>query len=101
MPTGEQVTLEPPLALVLAEHRVQYAPVRGEELIAGQRPGLPLAAGFLEDRAQEIRQRLVGAEDPEVPAAGVELDHVTQELAQDEGVLRVDGTGSRHRDSVG
>jgi hypothetical protein len=98
---GEQVTLEPPLALVLAEHRVQYAPGRGEELVARHRPGVPLAAGFLEDRTQEIRERLVGAEDPEIAAAGVELDHVTQELAQNEGVLRVNGTGGRHRDRMG
>jgi len=25
VPTGEQIAFEPPLALVLAEHRVQYA----------------------------------------------------------------------------
>src|ERR1700677_4338536 len=100
MPPGQQVALEPSLALVLTENRVKYAPGRGEEFVAGQRLGVPLAAGFLEDRAQEIRERLVGTEDPEISPLLVHRDHITQELAQNESVLGVNGPGGRHRDRV-
>ena len=60
------------------------------------RPGLPLAAGDLEDRAQQIRERLVGTEDPEIPLVLIEHGHVTQELAEHQRVLGGDGAGRWH-----
>src|SRR6187402_1627748 len=52
--SGEQVTFQPALALMLAQHRVEYASGRGEELIARTRRGLPLARRYFEERAQSV-----------------------------------------------
>ena len=96
MPSGEQITLQPTLALVLAEHRVEHASGGREEFIILYCPGVPLAIGYFEDRAQEIRERFIGTEDPEIALILIELDHVTQKLTQHERILGVDGAGRRH-----
>src|SRR5208283_3776640 len=82
VPSGEQITLQPTLALVLTEHRVKHASGGCEKFIILYRPGVPLAIGYFEDRAQEIRERFIGTEDPEIALILIELDHVTQELTQ-------------------
>jgi hypothetical protein len=61
---GQQVAFQPPLALVLAEHRVEHAAGRRQELIV-LKLRIPLAVGDLEDRAEEIRERLIRPEDAE------------------------------------
>jgi hypothetical protein len=43
MPPGEQVAFKPPLALMLAQHRVQHAPRGREEFIIRYDGGIPLA----------------------------------------------------------
>jgi len=58
VPPGRQISSQPTLALVLAEHRVQYASGRREEFIVIYFSGVPLTIGDLENRAQEIRQCL-------------------------------------------
>jgi hypothetical protein len=93
VPPGQQVAFQPALALVLAEHGVQHPPIGCEEFIVLLGPGLPLAAGDLEDRAQLIRERLVGTEDPEIPLRLVQDGHVAQELTEYERVLGVNGAG--------
>ena len=95
--TGEEVALEPALALVLAEHRVEDASRRREELVVRLRARVPLTVGHFEDGAQEIREGLVGTEDPEVPLLRVQGDDVAEEPAQHEGVLGVDRARRRHR----
>ena len=100
VPAGQQIALEPALALVLAEHRIEHAAGGREELVVLDRPRIPLAIGDLEDGAQEVRQRLVGAEDAEIPLLLVQLDDVAQELAEHHRVLGVDGAGRRHVDRM-
>ena len=63
--------------------------------------GVPLAAGDLEDRAQHVREGLVGTEDPEIPLVGVERGHIAEELAQHQGVLGVHRAGGGHVHGMG
>ena len=99
MPAGEQVPLKPALALVLAEH-LHDAPVLGEELIVRDGLGDPLAVGGLEDGREPVGDGLVGAEDAEVAALAVEVDHVAQECPEHSGVLGVRGPGSGDVDGI-
>ena len=66
VPSGEQITLQPTFALVFAEHRVKHAPGGREKFIVLYHPGVPLTIGDFKDGAQEIRERLIGTEDPEI-----------------------------------
>ena len=54
MAAGQQIALEPSLALMLAEHRVQNAALRREKLIIVDFAGVPLAIGDLEDIAEQV-----------------------------------------------
>ncbi len=96
VPAGEQIALQPAFALVLAQHRVQHAAGGREELVVLCFAGVPLPVGDFKDRAQEIRERLVGTEDAEIALLLIQLGHVAQELAQHERVLAVDRAGRRH-----
>ena len=66
VPSGQQIALQPAFALMLAEHRVQHSPCGREEFVAADCAGFPLPVGDLEDRAEHVGQRFVGAEEPEV-----------------------------------
>ena len=96
VPAGQQVPLEPALALVLGEHLDARGP-RAQCLVGREDLRLPGARGHLEDRAQPVRRRLVGAEDAE--AVGVAAHDVPQEGSEDAGRLgggpagRLDGDG--------
>ena len=79
MPPGEQVALEPALALVLAEHRVQHAPGGREKFVVRHGRGVPLAFGHFKEGFQAVGERLVGTEDPEIPLLAVQLRHIAQE----------------------
>ena len=96
VPPGQQISFQPTLALVLAEHRVQHASGGREEFIILYFPGVPLTVGDFKDRAQEIRECLIGTEDAEIALILIQLGHVAQELAQHERILAVDGAGRRH-----
>src|SRR5438034_8881068 len=65
MSSGEEVALEPTLALVLAQH-FHYPPGLRQIFVARKRRGVPLAAGRFEDRFQSVRNGLVGTEDAEI-----------------------------------
>ena len=78
VPAGEQVALEPALALVLAEH-LHHAAGGREEFVVRHGRGVPLALGHFEDGFQAVGKRLVRAEDAEIPLLAVELRHVAQE----------------------
>ena len=67
MPAGQQISFQPTLALVFAEHRIQHPSGGREEFIILYFPGVPLTVGDFKDRAQEIRERLIGTEDAEIP----------------------------------
>ena len=96
VPPGQQISFQPTLALVLAEHRVQHASGGREEFIILDFPGVPLTVGDFKDRAQEIRERLIGTEDTEITLILIQLGHVAQELTQHERILAVHGTRRRH-----
>ena len=96
VPPGQQISFQPTLALVLAEHRVQHASGGREEFIILHFPGVPLTVGDFKNRAQEIRECLIGTEDAEITLILIQLGHVAQELAQHERILAVDGAGRRH-----
>jgi len=51
-----------------------------QEFIIFDFPGVPLTIGCFKDRPQEIGERLIGTEDPEIALILIELDHVAQEL---------------------
>jgi len=94
MPPGQQVAFEPALALVLAQHRIQHASVRGEEFIILDLACVPLAVGDFKYCAQKIRERLIRTEDAEIPLILIQLSHVAQELAEHQGILCGDGAGA-------
>ena len=96
VPPGQQISFQPTLALVLAEHRVQHASGGREEFIVLHFPGVPLTVGDFKNRAQKIRERLIGTEDAEITLILIQLGHVAQELAQHERILAVHGAGRRH-----
>ena len=61
---GQEVALEPALALVLGQH-LDHAPVGRESLVGRLRLGVPRPVGDLEDVTEPVRRGLVGAEQPE------------------------------------
>ena len=65
MPAGQQIALEPALALMLAEH-LHDPPVGREVVIPGLGLGHPGAIGDLERVLPAVRVVLVRAEEPEV-----------------------------------
>ena len=50
--SGEQIALQPTLALMLAQHRVQHAAGRRQKFIVLYCPGVPLTIGDFKDRSQ-------------------------------------------------
>ncbi len=97
VPAGQQISFQPTLALVLAEHRVQHESGGRQEFVVALRARVPLPVGHLEDRAQKVRYRLVRAEDPEIPLRLVQLHHVTQELSQHHRILGTDRRQAKAR----
>src|ERR1019366_4524371 len=81
---------------MLAEHRVHHASSGREEFIIFYFAGVPLTVGDFKNRAQEIRECLIGTEDPEIALILIQLGHVTQEPAQHERILAVNGAGRRY-----
>ena len=100
VPAGQQIALEPALALMLAEHRVQHAALRSEKFIVVDFAGVPLPICDLEYVAEKIRKGFVRTEDAEVALVLVEARHIAQEFAEHHGVLRADRARGRDRDRV-
>ena len=82
MPSGEQITLEPTLALVLTEHRVQHASSGREEFIIFYFASVPLTVGDFKNRAQQIRKCLIGTEHAEITLVLIQLGYIAQKLAR-------------------
>src|ERR1035438_7236858 len=81
MPAGQQITLQPSLALMLAQHGIEHSAFGGEELVRGDDGALPLSIGYLENRAQKVRDGFVRAEDAEISRRLVELGYSTEKTA--------------------
>ena len=99
MAAGQEITLEPALALVLAQH-LHHPPVGREVVVPWERLGDPGAVGDLERVLPAVGVVLVRAEQPEVARLHVQLHHVAQEGAHEPGGLGRGGAGRGHRDGV-
>src|SRR5271156_404426 len=100
MPPRQKITLEPPFALMFAEHGVQDAALRREKFIVVHFARVPLTICDFEDIAKEVRKRLVRTEDAEVALVLVEAGHVAQEFAEHHRVLRTHGAWRRDGDRM-
>ncbi len=96
VPAGEQVALQPALALVLGQHLHDPA-VRGQVIIARLDPRVEGPAGGLEHGIEPVGGGLVRPEQPEGPR--VAPGHVAQPGAQDPGAFGLTGArlGHLHR----
>ena len=99
VPPGQQIALQPALALVLAENLHDPA-VRVEVVVVGQRLGHPGAVGDFEHVLPAVGVGLVRADQAEVLAVQVHLHDVAEELAHDPRRLRVRGAGAGHLDGI-
>ena len=99
MPPGEQVALEPAFALVLAEH-FHHAPSGREKFVVRHGRGVPLAFGHFKEGFQAVGERLVRAEDPEIPLLAVQLRHIAQETPEHMRVADAAHPRRRHVDRV-
>ncbi len=99
MPAGQEIALEPALALVLAEHL--HDPPVGRQMII-PRIGLrdPGTIGDLERILPAVRVVLVRTEQPEISRLHVQLHHIAQEPAHDARRFGRNGAGCGHLDSV-
>ena len=78
MPSRQQITFEPALALMLAEHRP--SPVRrAREIRRSAKSPPPTAVGRFEEGFQSVGKGLVRSKNAEVPLLTVELDHIAKE----------------------
>ena len=99
VPPGEKITFEPALALVLAEH-FHYAPRGREKFVALHGRGFPLAFGHFKKGFQAVGERLVGAENPEIPLRAVQFRHIAQETPEHMRVADAAHARCRHLDSI-
>ncbi len=97
--TGEQVALEPSLALMLAEH-LHHPAIRSKVVIPGFDFRDPRAVGDLENVLPAVGVALVGAEQAEVLRLHVPLHHVAQEPAHLAGGFGDRRTRRRHLDRI-
>jgi hypothetical protein len=97
--TGEQVALEPALAVVLAQH-LHHAPVGREVVVVGDARFDPRPVLDLEHRAQPVGVGLVGTEQPEVRLVAVAHEHVAQQRPQLAGRLVQLAAGLLHLERV-
>ena len=79
MAAGQQVTFEPTLALVLAQH-LHHPAIRADMVIDGNDFRSRAAVCHLETGVPTVRCGFVRAEDAEVACISVELEHIADEL---------------------
>ena len=101
---GEQISFEPALAQMLAQH-LHDAAVDAEIDVDVFDLGHPFLAGDFVDGFQPVRGGLVRAEQPEILLVEIELHHVAQKLAENARRLRPRrcraGALSRHNHGSG
>src|SRR5579864_4613134 len=71
----QEITLEPALALMLAED-LHHLAVGGQKFVVRFRGGLPLALRHLEERFKAVGQSFVRPENPEVSLLLVQFGNV-------------------------
>ncbi len=81
VPAGEQIALQPTLAVVFAQHFEDAAIGADVFAILRQRPDI-LPVGRFENRADSIGFQFIGANDAEVARAGIQSHHVAQVFAK-------------------
>ena len=79
MPTGKQVTLQPPLAGVFTEN-FHYPAIGCQVIIFRQSLRLPCAIGHLKQRTKPVGCGLIGAKNPEVFRLTIQHHHITQQI---------------------
>jgi len=89
MPASEKIPLQPTLALVLAQHRVQHAPFGRKEHVIAVLARIPLTVGDLKYGLQKIRDRLIGTEHAKVSFVLIQLGDISQERTQHQRVLNL------------
>src|ERR1700750_1953701 len=82
---SEQVTLEPALALVLAQNLHDLAAWRQEVVIAS-RLREPLALRGLEHGLQAVGYCFIGPEQPKIARLGIRFEHIPDEMPEDMSV---------------
>ena len=99
MPAGQQVALEPALALVFGQH-LDHPAGSGQMLVdlGSEKLGFPLLVGHLEDRLQTVGRSLIGSEDAEV--VRIEPNDVGQPGAENLGRLGEGGPWRGNLDAV-
>ena len=97
MPARQQVTLEPALAKMLAQH-FHDAAVGREVVVDRQRFRQPGPVGHIEDRTEAVRDRFIWPHQAEV--ARIVGDDVAEKLSQDLGRLVKGGPGLVDLDRV-
>src|SRR5689334_7615924 len=99
MPARQKISLQPSLALMLAEH-LHNAAVRRKMIVPRQRFGNPGTIGDFQRILPTVRVVLVRTEAPEISSVHVQLHHIAQEPAHNAGGFFRDCTRSWHRDRV-
>ena len=97
VPARQEIALEPPLAEMLGED-LQHAALGCETLVGRLHLGFPRARRDVEDVAETVRRRLVGAEDAEV--VRVPHDDVAHEGAEHAHRFARRGSGRGHLHGV-
>ena len=100
MPACQKISFEPPLALVLAEHRIQHPPRRREKFVISHFPGIPLTVGDFKNCAQKIRERFIGTEDSEIVLIIIQFGYIAKEIAEHERILAGNRAGRRNMHGV-
>ncbi len=93
VPSGEKISFQPALALVLAEHRIQHAAGGREKFIITHFARIPLPVGDVKHSAEEIRDGLIGTKDTEITLILIHLGDIAQEQTQHLRILGADRTG--------
>ena len=96
VPPGQQIAFQPALALMLAQHGIHHTAGGRQELVVAEFLAIPLAVGCFEYRRQQVRQRLVRAEETEIAPLLVQRDHIAQEQTQDGRIAAGNGPRRRH-----
>ena len=99
VPAGQQVSLQPALALVLAEH-LHHPAVRREVVVFRVDVGHVAAVGHLKHVLPAVRVVLVGAEQAQVLAVQVLLHDVPEKPAHLAGRFGVDCPRAGHFDGI-
>ena len=81
MAPGEEISLEPAFAQMLAQH-LHDASVDAEINVDIFDLSHPFLAGGFIDGVQPVRRRLVRAKEPEILFVEIELHHVAQEISE-------------------